>query len=115
MKYGWCIDLQHLLIGRCRGDHGPFGKQHPRQHLRKDWHKLAPVRGDLEGLLFDAERGLSNAYTIFSVAFDVDRQADHPIAIIKQAIYEYFEKADPAFKTFDNLQPIVTAQAVCEM
>ena len=46
------------------------------------------------------------------IGTNLHQQPDHPIAIIKQAIYEYFARADPAFKTFDNLHPIVSVQAV---
>ncbi|KAK2079369.1 hypothetical protein QBZ16_003060 [Prototheca wickerhamii] len=45
------------------------------------------------------------------IGTNLHQQPDHPIAIIKQAIYEYFARADPAFKTFDNLHPIVSVQA----
>eukprot|EP00198_Chlamydomonas_reinhardtii_P012337 XP_001701674.1 phenylalanine-tRNA ligase [Chlamydomonas reinhardtii] len=43
---------------------------------------------------------------------DLHRQPDHPICIIKQAIYDFFEKRNPGmFKTFDDRYPIVTTHA----
>lgn len=41
------------------------------------------------------------------------RQPNHPISIIKNAIYEYFEKEHPGvFHTYDDLYPVVSAKAV---
>ncbi|KAG1672820.1 hypothetical protein FOA52_004624 [Chlamydomonas sp. UWO 241] len=43
---------------------------------------------------------------------NLHRQPSHPIGIIKQAIYDYFEASAPGkFKTHDELFPVVTATA----
>ena len=44
---------------------------------------------------------------------NLHQQAAHPIGIIKTAIYEFFDRQHPAtFHKFDDLQPLVSAQAV---
>lgn len=41
------------------------------------------------------------------------RQPNHPIGIIKSAIYDYFEREHPGvFHTYDDLYPVVSAHAV---
>ena len=47
------------------------------------------------------------------IGVNLHQQAGHPIGMIKGAIYDFFDTRHPdAFKKFDNLQPLVTAQAV---
>ncbi|PSC68201.1 phenylalanine-tRNA chloroplastic mitochondrial [Micractinium conductrix] len=46
------------------------------------------------------------------IGVNLHLQPTHPIGIIKQAIYDYFDKQHPdTFKKFDNLAPIVSAHA----
>jgi len=51
---------------------------------------------------------------IFSkIGANLHRRHDHPICIIKEAIYSYFEEKQPGvFKKLDDLYPVVSAYAV---
>jgi phenylalanyl-tRNA synthetase alpha chain len=47
------------------------------------------------------------------IGANLHRRPDHPLAIIKEAIYAYFDKEVPGvFKTFDDLKPVVPVKAV---
>ncbi|GFR48980.1 hypothetical protein Agub_g10998 [Astrephomene gubernaculifera] len=51
-------------------------------------------------------------YIYEKMGMDLHRQADHPIGIIKQAIYDYFESRNPGlFQKFDDRYPIVSTRA----
>jgi len=51
-------------------------------------------------------------YVYEKMGMVLHQQKDHPIAIIKQAIYDYFEKQYPGmFKHFDDLNPVVSSVA----
>ncbi|PNH06170.1 Phenylalanine--tRNA ligase, chloroplastic/mitochondrial [Tetrabaena socialis] len=51
-------------------------------------------------------------YIYEKMGMDLHRQPSHPIGIIKQAIYDFFEARNPGmFKTFDDRYPIVTTRA----
>ncbi len=51
-------------------------------------------------------------YIYEKMGADLHRQANHPICIIKQAIYEYFDKRNPGlFTRFDDRYPIVSTIA----
>ena len=57
--------------------------------------------------------GLTSTPTLPRVPPPPRRQPSHPIGIIKGAIYDFFESRSPgAFRTFDNLHPVVPATAV---
>ena len=48
--------------------------------------------------------------TIFSkLGTNLHQRPEHPLGIIKEAIFEYFEQSDPGkFKLFEDLYPVVT-------
>eukprot|EP00879_Flechtneria_rotunda_P002275 GHRR01002466.1.p1 GENE.GHRR01002466.1~~GHRR01002466.1.p1 ORF type:complete len:460 (+),score=170.06 GHRR01002466.1:209-1588(+) len=51
-------------------------------------------------------------YIYSKMGVNLHHQPNHPIGIIKQAIYDYFEQLYPGlFKTFDDLYPVVTTVA----
>ncbi|GLC48484.1 hypothetical protein PLESTB_000103000 [Pleodorina starrii] len=51
-------------------------------------------------------------YIYDKMGMDLHRQPDHPIGIIKQAIYDYFEARNPGlFTKFDDRFPIVSTRA----
>lgn len=51
-------------------------------------------------------------YIYEKMGADLHKQADHPIGIIKQAIYDYFDARSPGkFAKFDDLYPVVTTYA----
>jgi hypothetical protein len=51
-------------------------------------------------------------YIYSKMGVNLHQQPSHPIGIIKQAIYTFFEQQHPGvFKTFDDLYPIVTTTA----
>jgi phenylalanyl-tRNA synthetase alpha chain len=46
------------------------------------------------------------------IGVNLHKRPAHPLNIIRQAIYEHFDKSHPKeFKKFDDLYPIVTTQA----
>ena len=51
---------------------------------------------------------------IFSkIGANLHRRQDHPICIIKEAIYDFFDTQRPgAYAKFDDLHPVVSAAAV---
>lgn len=68
-----------------------------------------PKREDV--ITGSADNNVSD-YIYEKMGADLHRQPDHPICIIKQAIYDFFEKRNPGmFKTFDDRYPIVTTHA----
>jgi phenylalanyl-tRNA synthetase alpha chain len=47
------------------------------------------------------------------IGANLHQRPDHPLCIIKNAIYAYFDEQHPGkFQKFDNLYPVVTAKAV---
>lgn len=51
-------------------------------------------------------------YIYEKIGINLHQQKDHPIGIIKQAIYDYFDKNYPGkFNKFDDLYPVVTTVA----
>ena len=51
-------------------------------------------------------------YIYSKMGANLHLQPDHPICVIKQAIYSYFDETYPgAFRTFDALPPVVSAKA----
>ena len=47
------------------------------------------------------------------IGANLHRRPDHPICIIKEAIYAYFDTNHPnVFSKFDDLHPVVSAHAV---
>ena len=50
------------------------------------------------------------------IGANLHRRPDHPICIIKEAIYAYFDTNHPTvFTKFDDLHPVVSAYAVRHM
>lgn len=48
------------------------------------------------------------------IGANLHRRPDHPICIIKEAIYAFFDERHPGvFNKLDDLYPVVTAKAVC--
>lgn len=51
-------------------------------------------------------------YIYEKMGMDLHRQPDHPIGIIKQAIYDFFDKRNPGvFTKFDDRYPVVSTRA----
>jgi len=47
------------------------------------------------------------------MGMNLHQRPDHPLCILKDAIYAYFEQRSPGtFKSFDSLYPVVSAKAV---
>lgn len=45
------------------------------------------------------------------IGVNLHRQPNHPICIIKTAIYDYFDQNQPGFNKFDDLNPLVSTTA----
>ncbi|GBF98917.1 hypothetical protein Rsub_11709 [Raphidocelis subcapitata] len=69
----------------------------------------APPRSEV--LTSDPANNVSE-YIYSKMGTNLHLQPDHPICVIKQAIYDYFEATAPGlFKPFDGLHPVVSARA----
>jgi hypothetical protein len=71
--------------------------------------KGAPARSAV--ITGDPANNVSD-YIYSKMGVNLHQQTGHPIGIIKQAIYDYFDKQHPGvFKKFDDLYPIVSTTA----
>jgi phenylalanyl-tRNA synthetase alpha chain len=69
----------------------------------------APARS---AVITDDPNNNVSDYIYSKMGVNLHQQPNHPIGIIKQAIYAYFDAQQPGvFKKFDDLYPIVTTTA----
>lgn len=94
------LALRSALVPRCVAAAAPVQQLRTGKPKRED----VIVPGEPANNVSD--------YIYEKMGADLHRQADHPIGIIKQAIYAYFEKRNPGlFTQFDDRYPVVSCTA----